>query len=402
LDILLDSSKESESPERYFWWSGLAAIASVVRKNVYLQRGPFYKLYANIFVALVSARSGLRKGIPISTVKYLIESLDSVRVISGCNSIQGMIKELSQQKTFKSGAVVNEAQGLLISGEFESFITEDPRALTYLTALQNTHENEKEWAKNLRNSPLETLKAPCLSLLVASNEALFESMVKMKDIEGGFIARTFIVHESRRRQINPLIYTNEELKTLVDRNNAYTVDLVDRLREMSNLKGEFAFSPGASKLYIEWYNKICAADAEDRTGTYDRLGDQVLKVAMLVSISNHGKLMIDEESLTTAIENCEGCLYGVQAISLEKNVGEINPIIEKVLKVLINSPDRKSTRKALMIKTHIEALQLDRALETLIQRGAIGNPKRNEKKEIYYQMSEEVYNTYMKYKKEIN
>src|SRR5882672_6583904 len=103
LDILLESTKESESPERYFWWAGLCAIASVVGKRIFIQRGAFYKLYPNIYVALVSARSGLRKGIPIMIIKNLVEELDKIRVISGCNSIQGLIKELSMQKTFKSG-----------------------------------------------------------------------------------------------------------------------------------------------------------------------------------------------------------------------------------------------------------------------------------------------------------
>src|SRR5271165_7052097 len=108
LDILLESTKEAEAPERYFWWSGLCAISAVVKKKVFLQRGAFYKLYPNIYVALVSSRSGLRKGIPIMIVKSLVTELDSVRVISGCNSIQGLIKELSMQQTFKTGAVVNE------------------------------------------------------------------------------------------------------------------------------------------------------------------------------------------------------------------------------------------------------------------------------------------------------
>src|SRR5487761_172602 len=202
LDTLIESTKEAEAPTRYFWWSGICAISAVLRKKVFLQRGPFYKLYPHIYVALVSARSGLRKGIPILITKNLVQELDSVRVISGCNSIQGLIKELSQQQTFKSGVVINEAQGLMISDEFESFITEDQRALTYLTALHNTHEHEDSWKKRLRNSPLEDLKSPCLTLLVASNEALFESMVKQKDIEGGFIARIFIVHESKRRKVN--------------------------------------------------------------------------------------------------------------------------------------------------------------------------------------------------------
>src|SRR5208337_3505809 len=242
LETLLESTKEAEAPERYFWWAGLCAISAVIGKKVFLQRGPFYRLYPNIYVALVSARSGLRKGIPIMIAKKMVQDLDSVRVISGCNSIQGLIKELSMQQTFKSGAVVNQAQGLMISDEFESFITEDPRALTYLTALHNTHEHEESWKKRLKGSPLEELKSPCLSLLVASNEALFESMVKQKDIEGGFIARTFVVHESKRKKINSLIYTDEEIVKLIDDNTKYRNKLLLRLLQIEKLTGKIKLS----------------------------------------------------------------------------------------------------------------------------------------------------------------
>lgn len=398
LDLLIKSSEESEAPERYFWWAGLCAISAVIGKKVYLQRGPFYKLYTNIYVALVSSRSGLRKGIPIMIAKGLVEELDSIRVISGCSSIQALTKELSSQQTFKSGAVVNTAHGFLVSDEFESFITDDPRALTYLTALHNTHEHEVSWKKRLKGSPLEELKSPYLTLLVASNEALFESMVKQKDIEGGFIARTFIVHESKRKRINSLIYSEEEIEAILEKDSKYHIELISRLREIIKLSGKITLSPKASEHYHSWYEQLIDSENEDKTGSLDRLGDQVLKIAMLISISYKNDLIISESDLITAIEESEKCLMGVRAISLEKEKGDINPIIEKVLKELIKAPEQILTRRRLLINTHIESMLLDRALDTLIQRGAIDEPKRNSKKEIFYRMKKEVFEQYIQFK----
>lgn len=398
LETLLESTKEAEAPSRYFYWSGLAAIASVIRKRIYLQRGPFYRLYPNIYVALVSSRSGLRKGIPIMVAKNLVSDLDSIRVISGCNSIQALIKELSMQKTFKSGAVVSEAQGLMISDEFESFITEDPRALTYLTALHNTHEHEATWEKRLKGTGLEELKSPCLTLLVASNEALFESMVKQKDIEGGFIARTFIVHESRRKRINDLLYSDEEIAQLLAEDSAFKEVLSSRLKKIAIMEGRFRLDSHATDFYHAWYEQLATEDNEDRTGAVDRLGDQVLKVAMLISISDEDDLIITEEHLKEAVLKSEECLTGTRKISLERNTSEISPLIEKVLKEFLRAPDQSITRKKLMINTQIEAVLMDRVIDTLKERGAIETPRRNSKKEIYYQMKREVYESYVFYK----
>ena len=330
--------------------------------------------------------------------KKLVEEVDSIRVISGCNSIQALTKELSMQQTFKSGAVINEAQGLMISDEFESFITEDPRALTYLTALHNTHEHETSWKKRLKGSPLEELKSPCLTLLVASNEALFESMVKQKDIEGGFIARTFIVHESKRKKINDLLYSDDEVIKLLEEDSKYKEILINRLREINKLSGKMILTNAASAYYRSWYEQLANLEVDDRTGSLDRLGDQVLKVAMLIAISNRDDLVISETSLIKAIDESERCLIGVREISMEKEKGDINPIIEKVLKALIKAVDQSLTRKELMNLTHVESSLLDRAIDTLIQRGAIGDPKRNSKKEIFYKMKSEVFQQYIKFK----
>lgn len=400
LDLFIESTAESEAPERYFWWSGVAAISASVKKNVFMRRGTSYKLYPNVYVAIVSAQSGLRKGIPISKAKRYVEDLDRIRVISGCNSIQGIIKELSCQKTFKSGAVLSEAHGFLVSEEFENFLVDDPRALGILTGLQNTHENERGWTKTLRNSEPEFLKAPCLSLLVASNEALFESVVRNKDIEGGFIARTFIVHESRLRKRNSLIYTEEKMTELIERDEEYKKELSCRLSEIANVTGEFKWLPRAAKMYDSWYYSLDELNIEDRTGTFDRIGDQVIKLAMIVALSRHHmELVIEERDLAIAIKESEECLPGVKRISMEKDVTDLNPIISKILQALIKSPNHEITRKKLMNSTHIESLSLDRAIETLYQREAIEMPKRNAKKEIFYRMKDDVFDNYVKFKR---
>jgi hypothetical protein len=286
----------------------------------------------------------------------------------------------------------------MISDEFESFLTEDDRALTYLTALHNTHEHEDSWKKRLKGSPLEELKSPCLTLLVASNEALFESMVKQKDIEGGFIARTFIVYESKRKRINDLLYSEEEIIKLLEANKTSHSILINRLKEITKLEGKMLLSVKAARLYRSWYEQLANTEYEDKTGSIDRLGDQVLKVAMLVSVSQNDSLIIYEKDLTTAIEASEICVMNARAISMEKEKGDLNPIIEKVLKELIRAPDQILTRKQLMMHTHVESSILDRAIDTLLQRGAIDEPGRNSKKEIFYKLKKEVFETYVKFK----
>jgi hypothetical protein len=384
LDLLVKSTEENEAPERYFWWSGLATIAAIARKNIWLDKH-YYKLYPNIYVALVSSRSGARKGVPISICKSILEDIGLCRVISGCNSIQGLTQELSQMRTYEGRPPIKEAQGIMVSDEFESFLTEDPKALTYLTALYNTHEHEKGWTKRLKSSPIEELKSPCLTLLVASNETLFDAMVKQKDVEGGFIARTFIVYEKGPRLINPLIYA--------PKNKLNTHELTLRLLKISTITGEFKWTKEAADLYEPWYNKISTANIDDRTGTLSRLGDSVLKAAMLISLARKDDLNLEAEDVSLAIRKCEECMSAINIMMLTSSNGDVSGPIKAVLKALANAPDQTISRAKLLSKLHpdgIDSIILDRAIESLQQSRGITQPYRKGK-DIMYKMSKEAY-----------
>src|ERR1700751_1296 len=117
---LLNETSESESPEQYLYWSGLCAIAATVNKKVYMDKW-IYKLYPNIYVFL-TGDSGLRKGMPVSLARSLVEKINCTRVLAGRGSIQGVVKELGKAYTLGDGGILKEAYGFICSGEFSSFL----------------------------------------------------------------------------------------------------------------------------------------------------------------------------------------------------------------------------------------------------------------------------------------
>ena len=195
-------------------------------------------------------------------------------------SIQGIIADLSRAVTKSNGGPpLTGADGSLFASEFASFIIQDSSALTILTDLYDGHYNP-EWSYMLRNSPTEKLKAPCLTLLGASNEAHIKDAVPENAIGGGFIARTFIIYADKKSGINSLTS-----KPPVTFNISV---LIDQLKAISKCKGAFRYSEKAIKLYDDWYQKYQEVEeiSEDTTGTMERLHDHILKTAMLVSLSS--------------------------------------------------------------------------------------------------------------------
>lgn len=388
LDLLTESTVDLEPPERFFWWSGIAAISAIVKKNVFVNRFS-YVLYPNVYVVLVSAKSGLRKGIPIGYAKSIVTHLDCTRIVAGQNSIPAMLEDLSQQKTTKTGKVFSDAQALLCAPELDSYLVQDDKSLTTLTDLFDTHAHEDGWEKNLKSGRIN-LKNPCLTLLGASNEVLFEDFVSAKDIEGGFLARTFIVHESKRRRNNSLMWKPDNL---VDKK-----DLAKCLERILNVAGVFEIPEDARRYYDDWYMEISDSNYEDRTGSLERIGDQVLKVAMLISLAESNYLVMTKDHIEEAIKKCEETLIGVRKVSTGQGKSDAIPIVSEIIKLLVDAPEQEVERAKILIKTNCEPIQLDRAIDTLIQRGVIKDPyrKQGHGRKIYYQMHKEVYHQYLK------
>lgn len=306
LSEILESTKELESPRNFWYWSGLATLSAIAKDSVWIPRGEskdkeLYKLYPNIYV-LLHADSGMKKGPPVSMAKKLVKMVNNTLIISGRSSIQGILKELGTARTLPGGKVSTNSTAFICASEFSSSIVEDKYAMTILTDLYDRQYNEGDWASLLKMEQFQ-LRSPTVSLLVATNEAHFSDFVQGKDVQGGFIGRMFVISEKEVQKLNPLIF---ELDAVPDYDH-----LIEHLREISKLKGPFESLKGsqAGRIYHDWYmsfyENVRKTKLKDDTGTVQRFGDSVLKVAMLIALSDKPELVISKEVMLEAIERCE-------------------------------------------------------------------------------------------------
>ena len=340
LNELMDSTAEVETPRNFWYWSGLATISAVVKDNVWLKRGEeinsdncLYKLYPNIYVML-HADSGLKKGPPVNLAKKLVKRVNNTRIISGRSSIQGMLKELGEGYSLPGGQIMKKSVAFIAASEFSSSIVEDKAAMTILTDLYDRNWNEGEW-KSLLKMENFTLKDPTITLLVATNEAHFDDFIQKKDVHGGFIGRMFVIAEKEAATMNSLV---GKLQRVPDEEK-----LANYLKEVSVLQGPFKSLHGtrAGKYYDEWYNDFYTTlkkqDYKDETGTIQRFGDSVLKVAMLIALANEPVLEITEEVMIETISRCEKLIGSVRQATVGKNKKEdITDLKVMVLKELMN------------------------------------------------------------------
>lgn len=393
IDEIVDSTVEAESPERFQYWASVAALSAVVKKNVYLDKF-YYKLYPNIYVMLVG-KSGVRKGNPVTLAKKLVAEAESSRIIQGRGSIQAIIQEMGKAHSVNGGGVMKDANAFIVSGELDALFVKDPEAMTILTDLYDTHAHEPEW-KNTLKSGKDILKNPCITLLGGTNEEHFRSAVAEKDVKGGFIARTLIVLESKRRTINDLM---DPPKRVPD------VECLSKyLKELAKIEGKFTVDPEAKAIYREWYKQLAMMNHEDNTGTVERIGDTVLKVSMLVSLAYDFDLVIRPEHVQEGIDKCIECLSGTKQVTMGAGKSEFAEPTALVLKELLDRPNNEVTRKQLLSKYWgtFDSIILDRVMETITQTGAVTATQVRGKADITYRMDKKAVEAYKRFKKEVN
>lgn len=379
LEEVLKSTKELESPKRYFLWAALCAVSAVIKDKVWVDRGGAYRLYPNIYVIL-HGPSGLRKGLPIALAKNLVSLVGNTRVISGRATIEGIIQELATAQSTPNG-MISDSAGFIVASEFAASIVKNPMAITILTDLFDRQYHSGDWKNILKQGP-EKLKAPIITLFGGANEAQFRDAINNRDILGGFLGRTFMINETSRNTVNSLAYK------LTDPPNAEALSIY--LRELVQVQGEFKVTDDALALYDNWYRDIVGEDVDDETGTVLRIGDHVFKVAMLFALTVHPELTITESSMRTAIRLVEPLIPSAQKTASGKGKSSLAEQTQRVIEVLMASPNRSISRERLLATNwkDFDALDLDRIMLTLVHSNVV-KESQEEKGKMYYQITEE-------------
>src|SRR6266850_3100195 len=368
LEEFLYETEELESPTSFWKYSALAGISAIVKDNVYLVLGDNTKFYPNIYVMLY-AKSGLRKGKPISLVKQLVNEVNNTRMISGRSSIQAILQEMSTAYTLPGGKVVNKSDAFLVASELSSSLVDDKALFDLLTDLYDRQFNEVEWQSRLKIGKF-TLKDPTMVALFGTNDAHFKSFLQEKDIQGGFIGRTFIIEESKKRLTNSLI---KKLKHPPDNSK-----LKPHLVELSKLRGKFKDldETEAGEIYDKWYveSDLIINRLEDKTGTTNRVGDAVYKLSMLLSLSESTDLVIKPRHVSEAITLTEKLVGNVRKATIIQGSKQVHAEQKLlIIEELLARENHAITRDQIMVKywMHFQPDELNNAIQALSEGGHV-------------------------------
>lgn len=372
LDLVVEQHKEYETPLEFWYWAALASISAVVKDNVYLPRAGLYDSYPNIYVIL-HADSGLKKGPPISMAAQLVKEINNTHVIAGRSSIQGIMKLISEAKSDPKSpsGIKHDPTCFICASELSSSLVEDKASLDILTDIYDRSYRHADYESILKME-FFSLKKPNFVILGGINDAHSEVFFSKKDVNGGFIARTFIVHENKRNTVNALI----DKPSIVPNYKA----LATYLREVSKLRGgfeELSTSSPVGKLYSDWYHEFVKqvelSGLKDATGTLNRHSESVMKVAMLISLSQKPELTISLSAMEQAIDRCSKLIGNVRRTTLGAGKSSFAEHKKLLILELLDRSNHTITREQLNNKYYMHASheEWDKICEQLEIAGAI-------------------------------
>lgn len=300
LTSYLNLTDDQESPETFWFWSGVSTIASTTGRNVVLdlnqdQRFQFFRIYPNHYIFLIAKSAVCRKGAPTNMVRTMLTKSGTAKVMSQRITNAALLTSLKNVSE-----KLGKGEMLCWASELAVFLTSEEAHRGITTTLTDLYDCPDIFINELK-AETEIITFPCLNLFAATNPTDMAERFPEAAFGKGFASRIHMIYEEKRRKkvSRPKISDVEAEK------------LIEDLRHIKQIKGVFRLSSDAEKWYDRWYNSIEFPGDEALDAFYGRKHIHVLKLAMIISLATKDELVLTPTDLIQAllfVEKVEGCL----------------------------------------------------------------------------------------------
>jgi hypothetical protein len=212
---------------------------------------------------------------------------------------------------------------LIISRELSVFTSASQFTTQILTDLWDS--NEGEYIYGTRHKGELRINSPCVCLLGGSTQEWLINSIPSDAIGGGFTRRVNFVVENERSKLIPW--------PVVSNHSNVRDNLVEDLKEMSKLSGEFKFHSEAVPLFEEVYKDSEPNMYDDMATTSYKTSKwaQVSKIAMCFSASRGDDLVISKKDFMNAKDLVNSVAKNIPRVFRSVGESELSSVSGKVL-----------------------------------------------------------------------
>lgn len=329
----------NEAHPNYHLWSGLAALSSIVSRRVWVPQG-YFNVYPNLYIVLLGP-PGNKKTTAMNIAKGVVREMKAIPFSAECQTKESLVKELKEYtRSFK----LKEVDGVERS-EFYTpisiFVTELSQFLGpnsgHMIDFLVTVYDAKVYDLNTKNKGGAVIEGPYVTILACTTPEWVTTYLKTDIITGGFTRRTIFVLEFEDGDPIPFpVITNEQAE-------AYK-RVISYGQELMKTSGPFVWDPDAEQFYSHWYRTREIPKDPTTRGYFKTKPGQLLKIAMLLSLSKSPDLVMRKDSLEAGLALLDKMEVNLPKVFQGMGRNELNSVASKILELLESTgpiPEKK-------------------------------------------------------------
>lgn len=286
----------NEIPSRFVVWAGYGALSAVIGRRLHLFVPHVGDLVPNIYVLLVS-KAGGRKSSALDKCLDLIRAAAPTLMLSGDNdTYQGIITAMERPEgqifyTQPDGTRLFYKPYCIMASEFPDYIQNNPIGM--VAFLTNVYDR-RHYVYRLKGIDA-VLEFPYVMMLACTTTPWLVDQVKSAQFQAGYGRRTILVCNENYTRKKP--YLHDIHKQAWQR-------CVERLRQVQKLTGPMVLEKEAEDWFWDWYMNGQGKHPDDAymAAWRESWHINLLKVAMLISISESDSKLITKAYLQLALE----------------------------------------------------------------------------------------------------
>lgn len=272
----VEHTKGQEAPTAFHFATALTLLGASLKRRCWVDQNA-YKIYPGVQCMLVGPSGKVKKS---TSAKYGIELTWAEREgrkplynrLQNSGTGEALIHELSVLS--KKG----DATGLLFVSELGVFLGKQEYNVNLVQILTDLYDNPDLLRRRTKSGGDEVLKNVAISSLLCSNEEWLSDAIPSSAFGGGFFGRMLVFYQSStdRSFSRPKKVPDSEREILQE-----------KLELVRFIQGETLLTPEADNAFEKLYNehKRDWPEEERLVPFYERIPDHILRLSMLLSIS---------------------------------------------------------------------------------------------------------------------
>lgn len=294
----------SEAPLDFHFWTGVSTIAGALRRCVWIDQR-FFKWTPNFYIIFVGPPGIVAKSTTLNIGFALLRKVPGIHFGPDSMTWHGLAKKFEsafEYKQYKNGNTnVKIAMSPLTCSvsELGTFLRPDDKGLvSFLTDVWDG--KERPFDHTTKDSGEITIENAWLNVIGATTPMWMQNNFPPSLLSEGIGSRVIFVYGDAKRHLTAYPGRAVPLKDYQDTE----AKLLEDLKSISSLCGEYTLSPEAYKWGESWYHQphgASATMASSRYGGYlARKQTHLHKLAMILAAAQRDDLVITEEDLKDA------------------------------------------------------------------------------------------------------